>query len=256
VVTLGGRKYLSSGYCVIVTSGLGYTSSTSKPRTIDLKNQTYDFENRMYYIKSDYSLACDEWIGYLYFGTDCAYTTGNTALDNYVWNIVKDFINNNALTKEQKLLKAYYYIRGGEGKDYAASPFRYRRREIAYARGRYNGQTQYSWVIDSANQMFGQRYGMCYEWAAAYLYLARRLGFQAYVVVGSVFQETTRHCWCMIEWDGKWHISDVEIEWGYLAGWYSSQAVYRNLFAQTVSSEKYSTYKNPECALTYWVWEE
>ncbi len=256
VVTLGGRKYLSNGFCDIVTTGPGYKSATSKPVTMDLRNQTCEFDNNMYYIKSDYSLACDEWMGYLYFGTDCAYTTGDSTLDGYVWEVVKSFINNNALTKEQKLLKAYYYIRGGEGTSYASSPFRYRQLGEGFARGRYKEQCQYDWIVASANRMFSQKAGMCYEWAAVYLYLARRLGFQAYVIVGSVFQETTRHCWNMIEWDGRWHISDVEIEWGYMAGWYSDQAVYRDLFAQTVSSESFRTYKNPECALTYWVWEE
>lgn len=256
VVELDGKKYLSRGYCDIITTGLGYTSTTSKPTNIDLREQTYEYNNQMYYLKSDYSLACDEWIEYLYFGTDCAYTCGDATLDGYVWNVVKDFINNTALTKEQKLLKAYYYIRGGQGSTYAASPFKYRRYDFGYKRGRCNEQIHYSWILNAANTMFTQKAGMCYEWASIYLLMARRLGFQSYIVVGSVFQQSTRHCWCMIKWDGKWHISDVEIEWGYLAGWYSSQAVYRNLFAQTVSTEYFSTYQNPECALTYWVWDE
>ena len=62
----------------------------------------------------------------------------------------------------------------------------------------------------------------------------------------------------MIQWDGKWHISDVEIEWGWLSGWYGGGTVslYRNLFSQTVSNEYFSTYTNPECGLSYFVWTE
>lgn len=257
VATLGGEKYLSGGYCDIITTGLAYKTAASKPTKMDLKEQTYEFDDKMYYIKSDYTLACDEWITHLYFGEDCAYTSGDATIDSAVWSIIKGFVNNTALTKEQKLLKAYYYIRGGEGSTYAASPYKYRMiADEGYARGRYNGQRVYSWIQASAKRMYTQKAGMCYEWAAAYLYVARRLGFDAYIVVGSVFAESTRHCWCMIKWDGSWHISDVEIEWGYLAGWYSNQAVYRNLFSQTVSKENFSTYSNPECSLTYWVWEE
>lgn len=253
VAELGGKKYLSNGYCDIITTGLGYKSAASRPATMDLKEQTYEFEKNMYYIKSDYSLACDEWIEYLYFGKDCAYTSGDPTIDSSVWNIVEGFINNTALTKEQKLLKAYYYIRGGEGATYAASPYKYKNLNHGFERGRYNGQRQYEWILNAAKQMYVNKAGMCYEWAAAYLFVARRLGFQSYIVVGSVFSQSTRHCWCMIKWDGKWHISDVEIEWGYLAGWYSNQAVYRNLFSQTVARENFSTYSNPECSLTYWV---
>jgi hypothetical protein len=41
----------------------------------------------------------------------------------------------------------------------------------------------------------------------------------------------------------------VEVEWGYLTGYYSyGQSTYWNLFAQTVSSEYISSYTNPECS--------
>lgn len=268
VVTLGGKKYLSGGYCDIITTGLGYKSATSKPTTIDLKGQTFEYTvettvngvkksvQNMYYLKDDYSLACDEWIGNLYFGADCAYTSGDATLDSYIWAIVKDIINNTAITKEQKLLRAYYWMRGGWGTEYGQSPFSYKNYGWAYARGRYNSQKHYSWIISHAKLMYTSKKGMCYEWAALYLFVARRLGFQSYVVVGSVFDTSQLHCWCMIQWDGKWHISDVEVEWGYMAGYYSSGRVFRNLFGQTVSREYFSSYSNPECSLTYWVWEE
>ena len=256
VVSLGGKYYLSRGYCDIITSGLGYKNAESKLSTIDLKKQTYEYNDHMYYLKDDYSLACDEWAGYLYFGEDCAYTSGNSTVDSYVWNVVKDFINNTSLTKVQKLLRAYYYVRGGSGSTAGTSPFKYRNLSTGYKRGRYNEQTHYEWIINCAYVMYTTKAGMCYQWASAYLFLAKRLGFQCYLDVGSVFSSTARHCWCMIEWDSVWHISDVEIEWGYMARWYTSQPTYRNLFDQAVSTQYFSTYTNPECGVTYWVWTE
>jgi hypothetical protein len=81
--------------------------------------------------------------------------------------------------------------------------------------------------------------------------MARRLGFQAYPVVGNVFRDRAtsddaRHCWVMIKWDNKWHISDVEVEWGYIARFYTGTSTYWNLFDQTVSSEFVTFYENPE----------
>ena len=262
VVSLGGKYYLSSGYCDIVTKGTAYTSDTAKPSTIDLRGHTYEFKlsdtvQNMYYIKSDYSLACNEWVEYLYFGKDCAYTSGNETIDAAVWAVVKDFINNSSLTRVQKLLKAYNYIRGGAGETEGPTPFKYRRHDGMVLRARYNGQVHYAWALNAAFRMFTQKNGMCYEWAAAYLYMAKRLGFQAYPVVGSIFSKTTQHCWCMIRWNNQWHISDVEIEWGYISGYYGTgQKVYRNSFDILVTNEFFSSFKHPECDLTYWVWDE
>ena len=254
VVEQDGKYYLSSGKFEIITSGTGYKNATSKPTTIDLKQQTYEFNGCMYYLKSDYSLAHNEWIGYLYFGKNCAYTSGDSAIDNYVWNVVKDFINNNALTKEQKLLRAYYYIRGGSGSTEGSTPFSYSRKELhGYDYNRYNWQEHLNWAIYSAYIMFKDKKGMCYEWASVYLYMARRLGFQAYPIIGTVGENRARHCWCMIQWDGAWHISDVEMEWGYITGWYTGQRAYWNLFDQKVSNEYFTTYRNPECGLLYTV---
>ena len=254
VVSLGGKNYLSDGACAIITSGEGYTSATSRPTTIDLKDQTFEFDGQMYYVQSDYSLATDTWKGYLYFGTNCAYTSSDATLDAYVYDVVKTFIGNNALTKEQKLLKAYYYFRGGEGENWVDSGFRYMPSPKGYKYARYNGQQHYSWSIDCANFFFSHKYGICYDWAAVMLYCARRLGFQSYLCVGNIYYDITadRHCWPLIQWDGKWHICDLNNEWGHLAGYYPTAKLYWNLFGQTLSSENVSTYRNPECGIKYY----
>lgn len=246
VVELGGKLYIAGKYCNIVTTYYDYTSGTAVLK--DLAGKTYEYEKNMYYVKSDYSLARDEWIQYLYFDDTGKYTTGDATLDAYVYNLIKDFVDNNALTPEKKLLKAYYAIRGGDGKNTEpASDYGYLNRFDGYERGRYNGQKHYSWLQSVSKTFFSTKKGSCYYWAGAYLYVARRLGFQSYAVVGDVFNTNTRHCWCMIYWDGTWHISDVEIEWGYLYKYYNpSVSYYFNLFNQAVSSEWISYYVNPE----------
>ncbi len=259
VVSLGGKNYLAANAYTIATSGVAYSSATSTPKTVDLAGKTYEYNNNMYYVQSDYSLATDQWIGYLYFGTNCAYTSSDSTLDGYVWNVVKSFINSTSLTQEQKLLKAYYYIRGGEGSyynttvngvTYGKSPFSYRPVGLVFSPARYNRQSHIKDFISCAKQMYSLGYGRCYEWASAYHYVARRLGFQTYLVVGRIWTNSI-HCWNMIQWNGVWHISDVEIEWGYLSGYYSSGKIYRNLFDQTLSSESVTSYTNKDANVWY-----
>lgn len=253
VVQLGGKYYLSDGYCAIITSGIACATGyeNSKPATMDLKNHTVEFNGNMYYLQSDYTVARDTWIGYLYFGTDGKYTSGDSTLDGYVYNMVKDIVTNTAITPKQQLLKAYYALRGGEGTTYVNSGFGYRNLGWGGAQGRYNEQKHYSWAIDKAKYMFSKKYGECYHWAAALLFMARRLGFQSYLVIGMVGGGGgSLHCWNMIKWSGKWHLSDVELEWGWLNGWYGARK-YWNLFEQTLSSESVTSYTNPECGLYY-----
>ncbi|MGM9615053.1 MAG: S-layer homology domain-containing protein, partial [Oscillospiraceae bacterium] len=243
LVKLGDNYYLSDGYCAIITSGIACAEGyeTSKPSTIDLKNHTVEFNGSMYFLNSDYTVARDTWKGYLYFGSNGKYTSGDATLDGYVYNFVKSILANNAITQEQQLLKAYYALRGGEGTNYVSSGFVYRNLGQGYARARYNEQKQYSWAIECAKTMFSKKYGECYHWAAALLFCARRLGFrQSYLVVGGVGSTNNLHCWCMIKWSGKWHISDVELEYGWLSGWYQGGRKYWDLFGQVVPSESIS----------------
>jgi len=264
VTYIEGKYYLTDGSCGIFTTGnttdidkvavLAYASPSSKPGAIDLKKHTLEYNGYMYYVKDDYSLATDEWIGLLYFGANCRYTSGDSTLDGYVYNVVKSFVNNNALTQVQKLLKAYYYMRGGEGKTYETSPFGYTRiNQLIMDQRRYNRQRHIQDFISCAKSMFSLKRGMCYQWAAAYLYMARRLGFQAYPVAGRLNGSSGPvHCWDMIYWDGYWHLSDVEYEWGYLSGYYGGgYKVYRNLFDQTLSVEWATSYTSPESGLVY-----
>ena len=273
VVYLGGKNYLTDGRCAIITTGsttdvsdytgYAYYGPSYKPSAVDLKKHTYEYGGYLFYVKDDYSLATNEWVGLLYFNSYCVYTSGDATLDGYVYNVVKGFLYNSGLTQVQKLLKAYYYMRGGEGKYYdttvngvyyGKSPFGYTRiNQLIMDQRRYNRQGVITDMISAAKTMFSTGCGMCYQWAGAYLYLARRIGFQAYPVAGRLNGSSGAvHCWDMIYWDGYWHLSDVEYEWGYLSGWYGGNyKVYRNLFDQALSTEWATSYTSPESGLTY-----
>ena len=248
---LDGRLYLVGDHCNIITTWYDYSSGKAVEK--DLAETTYEYNQNMYYVREDYSLARDEWVGYLYFDATGKYTTGDATLDAYVYNIVDDIIANNALTPEQKLLKVYYHFRGGSG----ATPgawwtYGYANYGDGYVRTRYNQQSHIKWLQNCAKVFISTKRGSCYYWAGAYLYCARRLGFQSYVAVGNIEfdrapDDAARHCWCMIYWNGKWHISDVETEWGYLNRFYNPNAsMYYNLFKQALPRENVTYYENPE----------
>ncbi len=245
IVELGGKLYIAGGNCNIITTYYDYTSGSAVKK--DLAGKTYEYNKNMYYVKEDYSLARNEWIEYLYFDNSGKYTTGDATLDAYVYDLIDGFVDNNALTPERKLLKAYYAIRGGEGANtQPASGYWYLNYGDAYGKARYNEQKNYNWQQTCAKTFFSTKRGSCYYWACAYLFVARRLGFQSYAVIGDVFRPGTIHCWCMIRWDGVWHISDVEVEWGYLNRYYSGNSYYYNLFDQAVSTQWLSYYVSPE----------
>ena len=68
--------------------------------------------------------------------------------------------------------------------------------------------------------MFEHKKGNCYCFAGQFLYMARRLGYNAYVVSGGVGRKDSDHAWVMICENGVPYIYDVELEWGYRAGRY------------------------------------
>ena len=256
-VVLGGKTYLTDGACAIITSGMAYASDNSILANIDLRDKTYEFDGYMYYVQSDYSLLTSGYFGYLYFDANGRYTSGDAELDSIVYNIVGGTINNNT-SRVYKLLQAYYYLRGGWGTNFVDNGFTYRNKGETFYIQRYNFNDEgiYGNFRSCAKRFYNNHYGRCYEWASAYLYLARRLGFQDYLVVGNIGDlpgvKGNPHCWNMILWDGTWHLSDVETEWGWLKGYYGGNTImYRNLFDQALPSEHVSYFANSDARIYY-----
>lgn len=182
---------------------------------------THEIDGGMYYAQADGSFLTNGAVGHLTFGADGRYTSGNATLDNYVDQALAA-CTNSGMTSEQKLRAAYLYVRDHGA--YLARPHQAR------------GTT--AWAEESALFMFEHKKGNCYCFAGQFLYMARRLGYDAYVVSGGVGRKDSDHAWVMIHENGKPYIYDVELEWGYRAGRYG-HANY-NMYKMPVNNTVFS----------------
>ena len=163
----------------------------------------HEIDGGMYYVTEDGSFLVNSAVGNLTFGADGRYTSGNATLDSYVDQALAE-CTNSGMTKAQKLRAAYLYVRNHGA--YLARPHQAR------------GTTD--WAEESALFMFEHKKGNCYCFAGQFLYMARRLGYDAYVVSGGVGHKDSDHAWVMIHENGTPYIYDVELEWGYRVGKY------------------------------------
>ncbi len=185
-----------------------------------------EIDGAMYYsLGNTKGFLTDDSVGYLYFGPDGRYTSGSDVIDEYVDEILYDILRNENLSQSEKLYKAYCAIRDGG--------YFYMARQTGWQRGSTH------WSLECAKAMYESKRGSCYYWAASFLYLARRLGYQAYPVCGGVHTNNALHAWVMIEWpDGEEYIFDVELEWAYARGFYDGVIRPTNLFKQPVNAAK------------------
>lgn len=185
---------------------------------------TCEYDGALYYSNGDGSFLVNAYVGHLYFGADGRYTSGNTVLDGYVDEAYNSFATE-GMTKAQKLRAAYLYVR--EHGAYLARPHQAR------------GSTD--WAEESAVFMFEHKKGNCYCFAGQFLYLARRCGYDAYVVSGGVGHSNADHAWVMIHENGVPYIYDVELEWGYRVGKYNNhQKANYNMFKMPLNNTVFS----------------
>lgn len=163
----------------------------------------HEIDGGLYYVQKDGSFLTNGSVGHLTFGADGRYTSGNAVLDSYVDQALAE-CTNSSMTKSQKLRAAYLYVRDHGA--YLARPHQAR------------GTT--AWAEESALFMFEHKKGNCYCFAGQFLYMARRIGYDAYVVSGGVGRKDSDHAWVMIPENGQQYIYDVELEWGYRVGKY------------------------------------
>ena len=186
---------------------------------IDLFSSGYhEINGSMYYARSGGGFLVDGYIGYLYFGEDGAYTSGSDDLDQLVEAFLDGILNNEYLTKEEKLAVAYERIK---------TSFSYLNWGDAYSPG-----TDY-WADECATVMFENKRGHCFYWSGAFTYAARRLGYQAYSVCGYTGTVFSLHAWTMIDWpDGNEYIFDPGLEWSYERGFIDGFVQNRDLYMQ------------------------
>lgn len=184
----------------------------------------HEIDGGLYYVQKDGSFLTNGSVGHLTFGADGRYTSGNAVLDSYVDQALAE-CTNSSMTKSQKLRAAYLYVRDHGA--YLARPHQAR------------GTT--AWAEESALFMFEHKKGNCYCFAGQFLYMARRIGYDAYVVSGGVGRKDADHAWVMIPENGQQYIYDVELEWGYRVGKYgkANYNMYKMPLNKTVFSYQF-----------------
>jgi len=156
----------------------------------------------LFYVLEDGTLLTEDSVGYLTFGADGAYTSGDPVLDAAVADVFANCLTDDMTDPEAMLRAAYEYLRDN---------YRYLSMDLYEA-----GTTD--WAAESAKTFFDKKKGNCYCWAAAFAYCARQLGYQAYVVAGWESNPENVHAWAMIDWpDGETYLFDPQLEFAY---WY------------------------------------
>ena len=158
-----------------------------------------ELDGALYEVQADGSVLQNASDGYLTFGPDGRYTSGNETLDSGVQALLDTACDETA-SREERLRQVYDYIR--DNFKYLSMPH-------------YDAGTT-DWAEEAALTFLEQRKGNCYCFAGLFLYCARRLGYQAYVVAGWESKPTNDHAWTMIEQDGKTLLYDVQLEYAYL----------------------------------------
>ena len=163
------------------------------------------YGGELYDITEFGTLRTDDTVGYLTFGSDGRYTSGNADLDAAVAAVLDACLTEN-MTDTETMLRAVY--------DHLRDNYRYLSGDLYEA-----GTTD--WAEPSALRFFALGKGNCYCWASALMYCARQLGYQAYVVGGWESNPNNVHAWTMIDWpDGETYLFDAELEYAY---WYMFQ---------------------------------
>lgn len=160
----------------------------------------YDDGAALYCVLADGSLLQDGSEGYLTFGADGRFTSGSDTVDAGVEQLLLTSCPDTQASRRARLEAAYDYIRD-----------HYRYLSMAH----YDAGTD-DWALASAEVFLQQGKGNCYCFSALFLYCARRLGYQAYVVAGHESTPTNDHAWVMIEEDGQLDLYDVQLEYAYL----------------------------------------
>ena len=182
-----------------------WTSFTLK--TSDREPGYYLEDGQLYCVKEDGYYAKSEAIGVLDFNSDGQYTSGSADLDQRLTAIVLAYTDPSA-SRFTNLRSLYNYV---------VRHCTYRN-NLVYIREGATG-----WEAERALDMLkaGNK-GNCYNFAALFTMLARRLGYQATGISGWVTTpdwgwEYDTHGWVEINEGGKVYLCDPEETWAY--GW-------------------------------------
>ena len=182
--------------------------STFTPVKAERAPGYYLEKGQLYCVGSDGYYLRNESNGVLDFNDMGQYTSGNAKLDGYLTTLVNLYYNPKA-SRFVNLRTFYYFV---------VNNCEYRNNLV------YIPQGATDWEADSALRMINDGYwGNCYNYAALFTMLARRLGYQATGISGTVTAgyewgwEYDTHGWVEINEGGKIYVCDPEETWAY--GW-------------------------------------
>lgn len=197
----------------------GETWVTHEPGTVDLEAGWHNIGGELFHVSDsglfDYRTEVDG----LTLDNDGRYTTGDEELDELLTEAAREALTD-GMTQEQRLRAMY---------DYAMENFSYRGAENVET-----GST--GWEARIAKTMLSGKKGNCYSWAAAYTYLARKVGYPATAIAGeSISPRGNRsvHAWTEIVMDGTAYTFDPEIEAVYAATYGEDYDLYMKEYGTT-----------------------
>ena len=160
----------------------------------------YEDADALYLVQDDLSLLAGGSEGYLTFGADGRYTGGSEALDEGVASLLAACGAEWQLPAGERLRLCYDYIRDN----------------YTYISMEHYAAGTTDWAQEAAEAFLRQGKGNCYCFAALFMYCARRLGYQAYVVAGHESRADNDHAWTMIDEADGTYLYDVQLEYAYL----------------------------------------
>lgn len=206
-----------------VLDGLYYRAETQGTAIVPIMDEVLLMDDGVYYVNQEGALLTDADHGYLHFDADGRYTSGNTELDAQIEQVLAASGALELDDTEDALRAVYNYIRDN---------YKYISMDIYET-----GSTD--WAEEATLRFLKYGKGNCYCFAGLFMYCARRLGYQAYVIAGNEYTPDNAHAWTMIDWtDGETYLFDVELEYAY---WY----MYKNkpkidMFKQTGENGLYN----------------
>lgn len=204
---------------ICTVSEQGETWISHEPGTVELSSGWHNIDGELFHVNSsslfDYKTSVDG----LQLDVHGRYTTGDAELDAMLTEAAKEALDS-GMTQEQRLRAMY---------DYAKETFSYR--------GAQNVETgSTGWEPEIAKTMLTSKKGNCYSWAAAFTYLARKVGYPATAIAGeSVSAKGNRsvHAWTEITKDGVAYTFDPEIEAVYAANYGENYDLYKKAYGTT-----------------------
>ncbi len=180
----------------------------------------------LYCCGEDGFLLRDTALGPLSFGPDGRYSSGDAELDGYVTGVIaalQEQYPEDAADRFALLRHSYDYVRDSFG----------------YLGRRHIIEAGTDWHAEDAKTIFSSGKGNCYNYAAAFRFLARQLGYPAYNVLRSLDAPENIHAWTDIVFDGVPYIFDPQLE-----------SVYKNnrFMIDYQSAQQVGHYTRPEQA--------